>query len=873
MIHSFDSSHTWSLKEAGGKGLNLVNMVKAGLPVPPGFIISTAAYRQFMSDYKLENMVQNELFGIDPENVHQLEQKASWIQQSIMKHEVPQQARASIMEAQQKLGDMPLAVRSSATAEDLPDLSFAGQHDSNLDIEGEEQLMESIKRCWASLWNARAISYRIHHGISHHPDELALAVVVQVMVESEKSGVLFTVNPLTNRRDQLLVNAAWGMGEGVVSGKVTPDTYILSKENGRLITAEIAKKQTKIIRTKTGPQKADVPYEEREQACLSKEELEQLYTLAKAVNKYDDRPQDTEWVIGDGNLFIVQARPVTSLHETVSPPDPPEKGLRLYLSFTRVSQGISIPFTPLGLDVQRLEMKGALHALGYKQAYADTAFKTAEGRIYWDCTEVIRNKKRAFNIADSLSLKDPGAEKLLKQFVTENEQELQQQKSGLYVPFKLAAVGGRLLIRAIAASVQPHLAEKRQVQLAHKHLQAMMKVKQQAGSRREKLEAVHTIMDEAMRIILHQCAYIVPGLSAEKRAKKRTALWLEDSKLLNPVLHALPNSPTTQMGKRLVEIAAAYDEAGMDPDPEHRLIQEFLEEYGHRSTTELDIGIPRWYEDTAYLLQLIESYREQGAAALSKKLDEQAAYARVQIELLKREAEKHKGKQGAKKLERDCLHIRRLLGLRERPKFDLIRSFALVRQLMMEIGEELEQSGNLHHKEDVFFLKLEELYHEEASFLETVASRKKRYNKQRQRKSVPRFMTSTGECLYESTTLQQDGALQGNPISSGETEGTVRVLTEPAEARLNPGEILVTHSTDPSWTPLFLTAGGLVMETGGSGSHGGIVAREYGIPAVAGIENVSEKLQTGDRVRLNGTTGTVQVLASASAYREEHTGS
>ncbi|ADI00127.1 PEP/pyruvate-binding domain-containing protein [Salisediminibacterium selenitireducens] len=871
MIIPFHTTVHVDLAAAGGKGLNLVQMTAAGMNVPEGFILSTEAFQLFIDHNRLSDPVQAILKDLDAHDSNGLEEASAAIQRLIQDAVIPEAVSSQVSAQYRALPSARVAVRSSASAEDLPETSFAGQHNSYLHIGQEEALLQAVKDCWGSLWNPRAIAYRFNNGIPQTFPTLSMAVVVQCMAEGDAAGVMFTANPLNNRRDQLFINASWGMGEAVVSGMVTPDQFILEKQSGNPVSSRIATETVQVMPNDDGHDTVPVPSHLQDKASLTDDQLRELHELAAAVEQYYQKPMDTEWVLGrDGTVRIVQARPLTGLHPLVETNDPPEEGLRFYFSFTRVSQGISVPFTPLGIDVQRLEMWGALKVLGIRAGKSPKGFKTAEGRIYWDFTELIRNKKRATKMADSLAMKDPVAGELIKAFIRENEEELTAKRDRLKLPPRLFVLMIRMGIRVAGAMLRPEQAEKRAVKLAEDHLRRMTRQADKARTIRDEIAVVDTIMENAMRVIVHQCAYIVPGMLAEKRAEKRLKKLTGDTRLLLPVIKALPNSPTTQMGHRLVTLAREYERNGQLPDQNDPAIQSFLGEFGHRSNVELDVGIPNWQEDPAYILNLIHTYMTQDTEALYDRLAQRETESDQAVEAISRLVKEKKGRHAAAQIEQDCRYIRNLLGLRERPKFDLIRSFALVRKLLLEAGDELVEQGVIAHRDEIAFLHRREILNPEGSYSEQIAKRKAQFEHQQSIRTVPRFMTNTGETIYGSEPVgEEDHVLTGFPIASGVCTGTVRVIHDPKGAALSDGEILVTHSTDPSWTPLFLSAGGLIMETGGTGSHGGIVAREYGIPAVAGIERISEKLATGDQVRIDGNTGQIVIVKKAGSADEE----
>nr|TXF84627.1 pyruvate, phosphate dikinase [Alkalicoccus halolimnae] len=844
------------LETVGGKGLHLVDMIKAGLPVPPGFVVTTKTYQQFLEISGIKEIIRLEVEALHSGH-SSIEKASGTIQRAFLSAAVPEEISREIKKAYRELGMPPVAARSSATAEDLPEMSFAGQHDTYLNLEREEDVLTSVQKCWASLWNERALSYRMERGVIQKPERLSLAVVVQKMAQAEKAGVLFTANILNNRRDQILINSSWGSGESVVAGAVNPDQFIIDKKTGH-VEMRIAQKKWQISHTDGENVKEAVTEARQKEASLTKDELRALYELAGRVDDIYREPMDTEWIVGEEGLFIVQARPVTKLFPPASPWDDPEKyGLRIYLSFHRVAQGITMPFTPMGLEVQKLEMWGALKAVGIDGGTNLRHYKTAAGRIYWDITAVLKNPGRWRRLADGLAEKDPHAGQILEELLYAKQEEVEKSRAKLFLPPVFFLKTKQLFGLFRASGRRPVRSEAHCLAIAREHLLLRELKRAQAGTTAQKWQWIEETMERAMEVIIQQTMFFLPGLQAEKRLRKKCASWFGSEEEIAPLLYNLPNSVTSKMGMELLGAARTYSREGTSPREEDTLIQRFLERYGHRSNVELDVGTPTWKEDPQYIVQMIENYMKIGDDQLQEKM-QGAERAQKAAEQLIEKIAAQEGRREAKKAAADIRLLRRLLGLRERPKYDFVRSLAMIREVLSEIGEELVHEGRLTSKENVFYLTKEDLFSHRHYLDLAAAERKILMEKQKEWKTIPRFMTNTGECFFEPERPGENEGLRGVPVSGGTYTGVIKVIDDPREADLQPGEILVTHSTDPSWTPLFLTAGALILETGGPGSHGGIVAREYGLPAVAGIENVSGKFRTGERVYVDGYTGKIK---------------
>ena len=308
----FDHPDATELSQTGGKGANLARMAQAGFDVPPGFIVATDAYTTFVVASGLQERIEADLSGVDNGDFRQLELVTEGLRDAIIRTPVPGEIAAAIVEHCANPGEV--AVRSSGTAEDLPGASFAGQHDTYLCVRGADDVVNAVRRCWASLWTARATAYRERKGFDH--STVQIAVVVQQMVDSEVSGVMFTANPMTAALDEIVINAAWGLGEGLVSGSLTPDLFVLQRDDLRVTSSVIGSKALKFVRDAGGPHGVvhqDVPEIDQVRPCLSDEQLAAVGDCGRRVSDYYGSPQDIEWAIADGRLYVLQSRAVTGL--------------------------------------------------------------------------------------------------------------------------------------------------------------------------------------------------------------------------------------------------------------------------------------------------------------------------------------------------------------------------------------------------------------------------------------------------------------------------------------------------------------------------------------------------------------------------------
>jgi rifampicin phosphotransferase len=882
-----DSPHA-DLALVGGKGANLARLARRGFSVPGGFMISTHAYQHFTRD--LHGWLGAQIQQTQTDDPDALEKVSDLIRTRFRQTEIPAEMAAAICDVYVELGRPPVAVRSSATAEDLPDLSFAGQQDTFLNIIGEEALLHAVRECWSSLWTARAIGYRSRNAIDHAG--VALAVVVQEMVQSEVSGVLFTADPLSGRRTETVIDATWGLGEALVSGLVEPDHYVVQTETGRILEKRLGAKATVIRGVAGGGTITESAGAAGDQA-LPDEAIQELARLGKAVADEYAAPQDIEWAFTSGRLYLLQSRPITSLYPLPRRKD--ADGLRIYLSFGAI-QGMLAPLTPLGQDSLRLAAAGGANLFGYKaDMKSQGVFNIAGERIWIDLTNVLRNGLGRKFFTHILPIVDPGSGDALRSLFEDprlapTADGLSQATIERVRPLALR-IGKRLLmgllrpgqaLHAVQATVEDALAQTR-------------KAASSAQSLADAIALHERICTAAFALLIPTFMPRIAAGYLPLNLLHRLATYLTaidpaiDGQTAMAFTRALPHNVTTEMDLALWQLAQAirqneeatavvkngeaaqlaqrYLEGGL-PQAAQQALQRFLDRYGMRGLAEIDFGRQRWREDPTPLIRTLQSYLTIDAPnmapdAVFQRGEEAAVDA---IEQLAQAAQRQWGRAGGSLVRWLAWRVRTLAGLRESPKFTIIQLFGISRQVLLRQGEALVAAGILDRADDLFFLLLDELkvlsMGAPGDWRKLVARRRHTFERELRRQPIPRLLLSDGAAIYEGMGAVEgvDGVIVGSPVSAGVVEGRVRVVFDPSDANLQPGEILVCPGTDPAWTPLFLAAGGLVMEVGGLMTHGSVVAREYGIPAVVGVDRATQRLKTGQRVRVDGAMGQIVVI-------------
>jgi pyruvate,water dikinase len=853
-----------SLPLAGGKAANLGELIRAGFSVPAGFCVTTAAYADAAASAGLDAVI-----GTAP-----ADELAERARLALLALPLPVNLVVAIRSAYAELSgaeSADVAVRSSATAEDLPDASFAGQQDTFLHIQADAALLDAIRRCWASLWTDRAVAYRAANRIDQRV--VLLAVVVQRMVPARTAGVLFTANPLTGRRAETVIDAALGLGEAVVSGSVNPDHFVVDPAAGRILASRPG-----------GGAAAE--------ACLNTAQVLELAQLGRSVAAHFGSPQDLEWAFDpDGKLWLLQARPITTLFPLPAGARADEHHLDVYFS-ANVAQGVLGPFTPAGLAALRRLAAGVGRLFGFQidpERGPDAATEAA-GRLYLRVTPMLRQPLGRRILLFMLSFMEPLSGEAIRSVLADPRLASVPGSAGVGVR-RLAGIllRTRLPFRLGAALRRPSASAAAVLGAVDTLLASAAG---QPASARAALELAEALFERFPPVLARLFPLVLAGVGSLGLARRLAAqIGAGDDVLL--ATRGLPGNPTTIMNLDLwalatrlrnspadrqilieqsaAELADRY-RRGLLPPQTQRDVATFLDRHGVRGVAEIDLGVPRWRDEPTHVFGVLSNYLRLDSDQLAPDVQfrQAAAQAEAAIEQLVRRA-RATGPLGPLRagLLRFLLsRVRALGGLREWPKLSAVRVLGRCRELLLQVGAELVSAGRLEQPEDVMFLDFAEARRalDGVDSRSLVAQRRARYLQEQHRRRVPRVLLSDGTALDGGIPVGDPSApsdhnvlLRGTPASPGTFRGRARVIQDPSGARLEPGEILVAPSTDPGWTPLFLTAGALIMEMGGLMSHGSVVAREYGIPAVVGALGATSLIETGQWLMVDGARGTVSL--------------
>ncbi|WP_326813001.1 phosphoenolpyruvate synthase [Streptomyces scopuliridis] len=850
----------------GGKGAHLGGLSRIeGIRVPAGFCVTTDAFRRIMAEAPSIDDRLDQLSRLNPDDREAIRTLSARIRRTIEGITIPGDLAVAVTRALAQLGEQAAyAVRSSATAEDLPTASFAGQQDTYLNVVGPTAVLQHVSRCWASLFTERAVTYRRRNGIDHRT--VHMAVVVQQMVFPHAAGVLFTADPVTGNRKVATVDAGFGLGEALVSGLVNPDVFKV--RHGEVVTKAIAAKQRAVHALPAGgTQEVTIDSQRQEQPALTDAQVVRLVQLGRRIEAHFGRPQDIEWCLVDDGFQIVQSRPITTLFPIPEVPHPHETGDQENHVYVSVGHGqmMTDPMKPLGLSVWRLTAMAPMHEAG--------------GRLFVDVTRRLASPASRAGLLDVMGRGDPLMRDALETVLDRDDFVPSLPDAG---PGGPPASGASAPIETDPAIVT-ELIERSQVSVAA--LERDIRTKTGPALFDFLLEA----FEEHKRVLSDplNLQAIMAGMEATWWLNDKLQEWLGEKNAADTLTLSAPDNVTSQMGLALLDVAdvirprsevvaflqGVEDEGFLDElaklagGTEARdAIEAYLDRYGMRCVGEIDITRPRWRERPTTLVPVIlDNVRnfEPGAAERRFEQGRQKARKKEQ-DVLSRLRSLPDGDQKADEAKRMIDRVRTFIGYREYPKYGIVSRYFVYKQALLEEAERLVQANVLPEKEDIFYLSFQELH-------DVVRSNQVDDQLIQQRKDAfrsyhaltpPRVLTSDGEAVtgaYRRDDVPA-GALIGLPVSAGTIEGRARVILDMAEADLEAGDILVTAHTDPSWSPLFVGIAGLVTEVGGLMTHGAVIAREYGLPAVVGVEQATRLIRDGQRIRVHGTDGYVEIL-------------
>ena len=857
---------------AGGKAASLGALAAAGFPVPPGFVVSADACREFFEAVGIDRALE----GLGDATRDALARRCAELQHRIVAGAVPAPLAAAILAAHARLaagrsGAITCAVRSSATAEDLPGASFAGQHHTYYYVDGAH-LLEMIRHCWASLWTPEAVSYRATHGIAHAA--VFMAVVVQEMVPSEVSGVAFTANPVTGDRGDIVVESSWGMGAAIVDGRVTPDRYVLAREALALRERRIADKRfmvpSRLDETRS-ERMVEVPHAMRRRETLDADQIRAVASWSLRCEERFGRPQDVEWAIAAGTVYLLQSRAITTLQRQ---PDPGPEVFGQYVLFKPLAENFTEPLTPL---------TGELFMTTVPPVFG----RLILGRVYMALAPVrllLPFRMSDQDLADALFLSGRPASAPVRLSLV----KLPLTMAGALVSYLAFAVGFARTRGMPDDFMEGYRALCRKIE-------ADAAFDAPRALRRLCMPLLWEPIGR-MPVSVNLSAFrFVPWMHALRVMLRR---WAPDvrSDAVALLCSGTEGVLSAQMGREIRALAAearrtaAVSEVLVRCEPEEALarlrecpeareflarLDGFLAVHGHRAVREFEFRSARWEENPAPVVGMVRNHLMSEEAAEAP--EERAARARAELEaeigrsLRPRPLERWLGIRGRLvRLARD--RARYYFKLRENSRFYHIMAVRSVRKKILAIETDLLKSGRLKCKDDIFFLLWREVValHEGRIGWRDVDERirERRMEHLRLSKIIPPRTVgiAPARALPEDAAAASGDELHGQGASPGHCQGLARVILDPSsDLALRQGEILVAPYTDPAWTPLFLTAGAAVVEVGSYLSHAGTVAREYGMPCVVDVVDCTRRIQTGDRLDVDGDRGLVRILGGTGA--------
>ncbi|HWK21492.1 MAG TPA: phosphoenolpyruvate synthase [Ureibacillus sp.] len=849
----------------GGKGANLGELSKIHeIQIPEGFCVTTAGYQKTINQNKAFQSLVKQLTCLKVENRNQISEISRKIRQTIIETEIPSDVVKEIADYFSQFDDKhAYAVRSSATAEDMPHASFAGQQDTYLNIIGVNAILEHIKKCWASLFTDRAVIYRMQNGFDHQ--QVYLSVIVQKMVFPHASGVLFTADPLTSNRKVLSIDASFGLGDALVSGLVSVDNYKVL--NDKIVSKNIAAKKLTVTAVEGGgTETQSIEAELQKMQTLTDQQIQQLARIGRQIEIYFDCPQDIEWCLVDDEFYIVQSRPITTLFPI---PEENDQENHVYISVGH-QQMMTDAIKPLGLSFFLLTTNAPMRKAG--------------GWLFVDVTKQLASPVTRTMFLNGMGQHDPLLKDALINIIERGDFIKSSPTSNdNKAPSRVSSNTGMQAQVKTNPSIVSDFIKRSQKSIEELKQNILTK------SGFDLFDFILEDIQELKRILFdpQSTAIFMSAMNASTWINEKMNEWLGEKNASDTLTQSVPNNITSEMGLALLDVAdviRSYPEivdylqcvkddnfmgdlVKLDGGEEARdAILVFLNKYGMRCAGEIDITRTRWSEKPITLVPMILGNIKNFEPNASKRIFEQGL--RVAIEKEKKLLDRLKllpdGEQKAKETKQMIDQIRNFIGYREYPKFGIINRYFVYKQALLNEAERLVREGIIYEKEDIYYLTFEE-------FRNAVCTNKLDYQIIDKRKldyklyeklTPPRVITSEGEIIegkYKKENLPAK-ALAGLAVSSGIIEGRARVILNLEDADLQDGDILVTTFTDPSWTPLFVSIKGLVTEVGGLMTHGAVIAREYGLPAVVGVENATKLIKDGQRIRVNGTEGYVEIL-------------
>ena len=886
LVLGLDEVDETQVADVGGKGAQLGGLSRIdGIRVPAGFCVTTNAFRRILAEAPSIDDRLDQLSRLNPDDREAIRTLSAEVRRTLEEIAIPGDLAAAITRALAQLGEhAAYAVRSSATAEDLPTASFAGQQDTYLNVVGPAAILQHVSRCWASLFTERAVTYRQRRGIDHRT--VHMAVVVQRMVNPAAAGILFTADPVTSNRKVASVEAGFGLGEALVSGMVNGDVYTV--RDGEVVAKAVGTKQLAVHASPAGgTQELAIAPERQNQPALTDAQVVRLAQLGRRIEAHFGRPQDIEWCLVDddfaelaertsgsgspargtsgGEFQIVQSRPITTLFPVPVPvPESGDRENHVYVSVGH-QQMMTDPMKPLGLSFWQMTTPAPMAEAG--------------GRLFVDVTQRLASPASRDGLLEALGRSDPLIGDALQTIL---------ERDGFIRPLPDEGPPGPLFGGAPAPietdpAIVTELIRRSQASIAASESDIA------TLSGEALLDFIQADIQELRRILFDPQSHQVfmSAMEAAWWLNDQLEAWLGEKNAADTLTQSVPHNVTSEMGLALLDVADVIrphpdvvaflhhveDDGFLDELAElsggreaRDAIEGWLDKYGMRCVGEIDITRPRWSERPSTLVPVIlgniKNF-EPGAGVRRFEQGRQEAWAKEQ-DVLERLRALPDGERKAEEAKRMIDRVRTFIGYREYPKYGMVSRYFVYKQALLREAERLAAAHVLREKDDIFYLRFAELHAVARTnhVDDQLICRRKDAFRSYQALTPPRVLTSDGEVITGAYRRDDvpTGALVGLPVSAGVIEGRARVVRDMAQADLEAGDILVTAHTDPSWTPLFVAITGLVTEVGGLMTHGAVIAREYGLPAVVGVVDATRLIPDGQRIRVHGTDGYVEIL-------------
>jgi phosphoenolpyruvate synthase/pyruvate phosphate dikinase len=861
---------TISQANGGGKAANLASMMAAGLPVPPGFVVTVNAYKKFLTDQGLEGKISAKLGSADFSDEKQLDAVSASIKSMIISSPLDHAMVTEIHETLALGGETLWAVRSSATAEDLPQASYAGQQDTYLNV-GRADVPARIKDCWASYWNARAIAYR--HNAKVPSMEGGIAVVIQEMVNSDSAGILFTMNPVSGNKDEIVIESSWGLGESIVSGLVGPDRFICSKEPITIREKRVGAKTKGIYLHEGQSRTLDIDPARQVIPSLTDSQITDLVSLGRRIELHFGLPQDIEWAISKGRVYVLQSRPITT------------SSCKDEILWTRAYgdeywADITSPlfYSWLGEWLSKYVLEEGYEIMGYWDLKGLPLLHLHKGHIFFNSAVL----EAVFTYNPRFSR----TKELLNYFPEKDQERIANAKTKI-----LRRIWAEVRIAFKDPDGMIIRTAKAYNKWADEYLAKMKPFDSMDLAKLSDEELYGQYKYQVDSFLKHyrliRYGMVTHSIGMNLMVKRWLMDWLDDKSgaIYSSLLSGLPDNKTIKTNNALIVLArsARNDPAVSKPlfslssaefydELRSRLylakfrdeFDEFMREYGHRSHTR-EIYFPRWADDPTLVVDILRSLASAPDIDV-ERLEKEKAEQRLATE-------KEIGRRISalslgffkKRIFNIILGYAQIyLQFRENQRFYLDHMIARQRRIFVEYGRRYATRGFIGKPDDIFFLSKEEIFEIAKGTLpdmkEKISERRAEFERYRDY-LPPKFLQ--GGIEFDDTVVSTDGLTKvtGTSSSPGIATGVIRVVDSIERlSEVMKDEILVTQNTDPGWTPVFSKLGGLITETGGILSHGAVVSREYGIPAVTAVKGARQIFRTGQRVTIDGNEGVIYLM-------------